>query len=328
MPPGAATHAEAVILARNLANTPANSLTPEDMAEEARKLARRHDMNCEVLEREDIVSLGMGAFAAVAAGSANDPRLIILEHAPAGHADEAPLIVVGKGITFDSGGISIKPAAGMWEMKGDMGGAAAVMGLFEALGQLETPRRVIGLMACAENMPDARATRPGDVVKTLSGKTVEIVNTDAEGRLVLCDALTYAQRRWNPSMIVDVATLTGACVVALGDDVAGLFCQDATLAQRIKDFGDIVGEPYWPLPLWDRYFELLKSETADFANAGARAGGASSAAVFLKQFITFDGSWAHLDIAGPGFVTRKIPNCPAGGTGFAVRTLIELAENK
>ena len=164
------THAEAVILARNLANTPANSLTPEDMAEEARKLARRHDMNCEVLEREDIVSLGMGAFAAVAAGSANDPRLIILEHAPAGHADEAPLIVVGKGITFDSGGISIKPAAGMWEMKGDMGGAAAVMGLFEALGQLETPRRVIGLMACAENMPDARATRPGDVVKTLSGK--------------------------------------------------------------------------------------------------------------------------------------------------------------
>lgn len=322
------SHAQAVMLARNLANAPANRLTPEDMAEEARKLARRHDMNCEVLERDDIESLGMGALAAVGAGSVNDPRLIILEHAPAGHADEAPLVVVGKGITFDSGGISIKPAAGMWEMKGDMGGAAAVMGLFEALGQLETPRRVIGLMACAENMPDARATRPGDVVKTLSGKTVEIVNTDAEGRLVLCDALTYAQQRWNPSLIVDVATLTGACVVALGDDVAGLFCQDATLAQRIKDLGDLVGEPYWPLPLWDRYFELLKSETADFANAGSRAGGASSAAVFLKQFITFDGSWAHLDIAGPGFVTRKIPNCPAGGTGFAVRTLIELANTK
>lgn len=150
------------------------------------------------------------------------------------------------------------------------------MGLFEALGQLETPRRVIGLMACAENMPDARATRPGDVVKTLSGKTVEIVNTDAEGRLVLCDALTYAQQRWNPSMIVDVATLTGACVVALGDDVAGLFCQDATLAQRIKDFGDIVGEPYWPLPLWDRYFELLKSETATSPTPGrGRAGRAA-----------------------------------------------------
>ena len=319
------THAEAVILARNLANRPANILTPEGMAEEARKLARRHDMNCEVLDRADIERLGMGAFAAVAAGSVNDPRLVILEHAPAGHADEAPLVVVGKGITFDSGGISIKPAAGMWEMKGDMGGAAAVMGLFEALGQLETPRRVIGLLACAENMPDARATRPGDVVTTLSGKTVEIVNTDAEGRLVLCDALTYAQQRWNPSMIVDVATLTGACVVALGDDVAGLFCQDANLAQRIKDLGDVVGEPYWPLPLWDRYFEILKSETADFANAGSRSGGACSAAVFLKQFITFDGSWAHLDIAGPGFVTRKITNCPAGGTGFAVRTLIELA---
>ena len=232
------THAEAVILARNLANTPANSLTPEDMAEEARKLARRHDMNCEVLEREDIVSLGMGAFAAVAAGSANDPRLIILEHAPAGHADEAPLIVVGKGITFDSGGISIKPAAGMWEMKGDMGGAAAVMGLFEALGQLETPRRVIGLMACAENMPDARATRPGDVVKTLSGKTVEIVNTDAEGRLVLCDALTYAQRRWNPSMIVDVATLTGACVVAHTGEAGAVQTGDAA------DQGDTDGQDH------------------------------------------------------------------------------------
>ena len=320
--------AKAVALARDLANMPGNLLYPESLAQRAVELGRELGFTCTVLDETALAGEGMGALLAVGQGSARPPRLVVLEHAPEGHEKDKPLILVGKGITFDSGGISIKPAAGMWEMKGDMGGAAAVMGLFEALGQLETPRRVIGLMACAENMPDARATRPGDVVKTLSGKTVEIVNTDAEGRLVLCDALTYAQRHWNPSMIVDVATLTGACVVALGDDVAGLFCQDATLAQRIKDFGDIVGEPYWPLPLWDRYFELLKSETADFANAGARAGGASSAAVFLKQFITFDGSWAHLDIAGPGFVTRKIPNCPAGGTGFAVRTLIELAENK
>lgn len=317
--------AEAVILARNLANAPANFLTPEDFALEAGRLARKHDMSCEILGRDEIIGLGMGAFAAVAAGSANEPRLVILEHAPAGHEEEAPLVVVGKGITFDSGGICIKPAAGMWEMKGDMGGAAAVLGLFEALGQLDVPRRVIGLMACAENMPDARAVRPGDVVTTLAGKTVEIVNTDAEGRLVLCDALAYAQQRWTPSMLVDVATLTGACVVALGDDVAGLFCQDATLAQRIKDLGEVVGEPYWPLPLWDRYFENLKSETADFANAGARAGGACSAGVFLKQFIKPEIPWAHLDVAGPAFVTRKVVNCPAGATGFAVRTLIELA---
>ena len=317
--------AEAVILARNLANTPANCLTPEDLAAEAGKVARRHGMSCEVLGREEIVGLGMGAFAAVASGSVNDPRLVILEHAPKGHETEAPLVVVGKGITFDSGGICIKPSAGMWEMKGDMGGAAAVLGLFEALGQLEVPRRVIGLMACAENMPDAHAVRPGDVVTTLAGKTVEIVNTDAEGRLVLCDALAYAQQRWTPSMLVDVATLTGSCVVALGDDVAGLFCQDATLAQRIKDLGELVGEPYWPLPLWDRYFENLKSETADFANAGARAGGACSAGVFLKQFVKPEVAWAHLDVAGPAFVTRKIVNCPAGATGFAVRTLVELA---
>ena len=317
--------AEAVMLARNLANAPANALTPEDFADKAASIARRHGMTFEALDRNEIEEMGMGAFAAVAAGSIHDPRLVILEHAPAGHEQDAPLVVVGKGITFDSGGICIKPSAGMWEMKGDMGGAAAVLGLFEALGRLETPRRVIGLMACAENMPDARATRPGDVVTTLSGKTVEIVNTDAEGRLVLCDTLTYAQKRWEPALMVDIATLTGACVVALGDDVAGLFCADATLAEHIRSLGELAGEPFWPLPLWDRYFENLKSETADFANSGTRSGGASSAAAFLKQFVRPELSWAHLDIAGPAFITKAGPNCPAGATGFAVRTLIELA---
>lgn len=319
------SHAEGVLLARRLSNAPANHLTPEDLATEAGKLARRHTMKCEVLDRAAIQREGLSAFAAVAAGSVNEPCLVILEHAPAEHAEDNPLIVVGKGITFDSGGISLKPSAGMWEMKSDMSGAAAVLGFFEALGQLEIPRRVIGLLACAENMPDARATRPGDVVTTLSGKTVEIVNTDAEGRLVLCDALTYAQKRWKPDTLLDVATLTGACVVALGNDVAGLFCADATLAQRIKDCGEIVGEPFWPLPVWDRYFDNLKSETADFSNAGPREGGACSAAVFLKQFIEPDTRWAHLDIAGPAFITRKGTNCPAGATGFAVRTLLELA---
>lgn len=332
-------HAQAVMLARNLANAPANRLAPADLAEEAGRLAARHGLRHETLGMDDLQELGMGAFVAVGAGAAGDPRrarhapcLSILEYAPAGHEAEAPLVVVGKGITFDSGGISLKPAAGMWEMKGDMGGAAAVLGLFEALPRLGVQRRVVGLLACAENMPGACASRPGDVVKTLSGKTVEIVNTDAEGRLVLCDALTYAQKRWSPDMLVDVATLTGACVVALGDDVAGLFCEEPELAARIKSLGEAVGEPFWPLPLHERYFEKLKSETADFANAGSREGGACSAAIFLKQFInpedTAKARWAHLDIAGPAFLTRKVPNCPAGASGFAVRTLIDLASDR
>lgn len=326
-------HAQAVTLARNLANAPANRLAPADMTEEAARLAARHGLRHETLGMDDLQELGMGAFVAVGAGAAGNPRhapcLSILEYAPAGHENEAPLVVVGKGITFDSGGISLKPSAGMWEMKGDMGGAAAVLGLFEALPRLGVQRRVVGLLACAENMPGAFASRPGDVVKTLSGKTVEIVNTDAEGRLVLCDALTYAQKRWSPDVLVDVATLTGACVVALGDDVAGLFCEEPELAARIKSLGEAVGEPFWPLPLHERYFEKLKSETADFANAGSREGGACSAAIFLKQFVNPEGAakarWAHLDIAGPAFLTRKAPNCPAGASGFAVRTLIDLA---
>lgn len=331
------THAEAVIAARNLANAPANRLTPADMAEAAQQLAEKNGLSCEVLELEELERLGMGAFVAVGAGSAGNPdcpnsrhapRLIVLEYAPAGQESEAPVLVVGKGITFDSGGISLKPSAGMWEMKGDMGGAAAVLGLFEALGRLRPERRVVGLLACAENMPGAYATRPGDIVTTLSGKTVEIVNTDAEGRLVLCDALTYAQQRWSPRLLVDVATLTGACVVALGDDVAGLFCEEPELAARIRYLGGQVGEPFWPLPLHERYFENLRSETADFTNAGKREGGACSAAAFLQQFVNPDDMpptrWAHLDIAGPGFYTAKRPNCPAGASGFATRTLIEL----
>ena len=319
------THAEAVILARNLANTPANSLTPEDMAEEARKLARRHDMNCEVLEREDIVSLGMGAFAAVAAGSVNDPRLIILEHAPAGHADEAPLIVVGKGITFDTGGICLKPAANMHAMKGDMSGAAAVLATLVACAGDELPRRVVGIMACAENMPGGNAMRPGDVVRAASGDTVEIQNTDAEGRLALCDALDYAQKQWTPAAVVDIATLTGACAVALGTQVAGLFCDDDALAEHIRAAGAVGGENYWPLPLWKGYEDNLKSEVADICHMGPREGGAIHAALFLKHFVREGVRWAHLDIAGVDWATKKTALCPVGSTGFGARTLLELA---
>lgn len=315
--------AEAVILARNLINGPANQVTPAYMAAEARRVARRRHQRCEVLEPDQLE--GMGAFRAVAAGSAAEAQLIVLEHAPEGHEEENPLVVVGKGLTFDSGGISLKPAAGMEAMKGDMSGAAAVLGLFDALGALGVPRRVVGILPCTENMPGGRACRPGDVVTTLSGRTVEIVNTDAEGRLVLCDALTYAQQRWTPSLLLDAATLTGACVVALGGEVAGLFASSPELAERIQKAGRAVGEAYWPLPLEQRYFEALKSETADFANAGSREGGACSAAIFLKQFIREGVPWAHLDIAGPAFAKQKSARRPAGASGFAVRTFLELA---
>ena len=209
------------------------------------------------------------------------------------------------GITFDTGGISLKPPAKMHEMKGDMAGAAAVLGLFEALGRSDVPRRVVGIMPCAENMPDGRATRPGDIVTTLSGKTVEILNTDAEGRLVLCDALTWAQREYAPEVLVDLATLTGACVVALGTDVAAVFASDDGLSGRIRAAGDVVGDRFWPLPLWDMYFENLKSDVADIANVGPREGGAVNAALFLKQFVDKGVRWAHLDIAGPAYTAKK-----------------------
>ena len=310
-------------LARNLVNAPGNAVTPVFMADEARKVALRHDMRFEIFDRDGIESLGMGALLAVGAGSENEPRFIVMEHAPKGHEHDKPLVVVGKGITFDSGGISLKPAANMHEMKGDMSGAAAVLGLFEVLGLLDVPRRVVGLLACAENMPDGRATRPGDVVLTLAGKTVEITNTDAEGRLVLCDALTYAQRHWQPEALIDIATLTGACLVALGPTVAGLFSPDPVLTERVRGVGQTVGELYWPMPVWDRYFENLKSDVADFVNSGPREGGACTAAVFLKQFIEPGTRWAHLDIAGKPFGNKK--ELPAGATGFGVRTLVELA---
>ncbi len=318
--------AKAVSLARNLVNGPGNAITPEFLADQARKLSGRYNMSLEVFDRKAIEGMGMEAFASVAAGSVNEPRLIVLEHAPKGHEESPPLVLVGKGLTFDSGGISLKPSAGMQAMKGDMAGAAAVLGVFEALGLLDVPRRVIGLLACAENMPDARATRPGDVVKTLAGKTVEINNTDAEGRLVLCDTLSYAQNRWQPYALIDIATLTGACSVTLGNTVAGLFSPDTVLTEAIRGLGETVGEMFWPLPTWDRYFESLKSDTADFLNAGPREGGACTAAVFLKQFIQPNVRWAHLDIAGTASTKKAGPLCPEGGTGFGVRTLLELAQ--
>lgn len=317
-----------ISLARDLVNGPANVITPARMAEEAQALAKRHGFACTVLRRADMDRLGMGALTAVADGSHREPRFIVLEHAPkAAKKDSRPLVLIGKGITFDTGGISLKPAAGMENMKGDMAGAAAVLGAFEALGRMSAPlsRHVVGLMPCVENMPGGGATRPGDIVTTLSGRTVEIINTDAEGRLILCDALTYAQKNWNPSAMVDLATLTGACVVALGPQGGGLFCDDAALREQLLGLGAEAGDLFWPMPLWENLRDNLKSSVADMTNVGSREGGAIIAALFLKSFVSGGIPWAHLDIAGPGHSGKETPLCTKGGTGFGVRTLYALA---
>jgi leucyl aminopeptidase len=314
-----------VILARHLSNGPGNHITPAVLAEEACKLAKAHGFACTVFDQEQIEARGMGALFAVGRGSVQGPRFIVLEHCPKGKEQDKPLVVVGKGITFDTGGISLKPAAKMHEMKGDMGGAAAVLGFFHALGSFadadELPR-VVGLVPAAENMPGGNATRPGDVITTLSGKTVEILNTDAEGRLILCDALTYAQQEYTPAAVIDLATLTGASVIALGDYGSGLFTEDCSLRKAIMDGAEDTGDLVWPMPLWDEYDANLKSDVADFSNMGSREGAAIVAALFLRRFIEKGTRWAHLDIAGPGYVVKSAPLLPvAGGTGMGVRLL-------
>lgn len=323
----AEAEAAGVLFARDLVNAPANIMTPARMADEAVALAKRHGFGCRVLHKAEIAKLGMGAFLAVNEGAHKDPRFIILEHNPGGAKKRAPLVLVGKGITFDTGGISLKPAGDMHHMKGDMAGAAAVLGAFEAIGRFSegVTHPVVGLIPCTENMPGGRASRPGDVVTTLAGKTVEILNTDAEGRLILCDALAYAQKNWTPLAIVDIATLTGACMVALGRGAAGLFTENAALCDAIASAGDDLGDVFWPMPLWERMREGLKSDVADLANIGPRDGGAISAAVFLQAFVEKGVPWAHLDMAGAGLSLKDDPVCPKGGTGFGVRTLFALA---
>jgi len=312
-------------LARDLANMPPNLLSPAALADQAEALAARHKMRCEILDKAQIAAQGMGALLAVGAGSANEPRLVVLEYCPQGCEGQKPLTLVGKGLCFDSGGISLKPSVNMHHMKGDMGGAAAILGALEAVALDAVPRRIAAVLACAENMPGGNAMRPGDVVTTLAGLNVEILNTDAEGRLALCDALCYAQRRFAPEVLVDVATLTGACAVALGNQIAGLFCTDAALTEHLRVLGEAVGEYVWPMPLWDPYKELLKSEVADLANIGPREGGAVNAAVFLKQFVEKEVRWAHIDMAGTDRIEKATALAPAGGSGFGARLLTELA---
>ena len=287
--------AAGVTFARNLGNRPANHCTPSYLADQAKKLGRAHELKVEVLDRKDVEKLGMGSFLAVAQGSHEPLKFIVARYHGAAKT-EAPIVLVGKGITFDTGGISIKPAAGMDEMKFDMGGAASVLGTLCAVAELKPKLNLVVIVPTCENMPDGRAIKPGDVVTSMSGQTIEILNTDAEGRLILCDALTYAER-FKPAAVVDVATLTGACVVALGNLNTGLFSPDDALADDLLAASRAALDPAWRMPLDEEYAEGLKSNFADIGNVGPREGGAITAAMFLKKF-TGKYRWAHLDIAG------------------------------
>jgi leucyl aminopeptidase len=302
-------------LAREVGNRPGNHCTPSMLADHARALAKEQPgLKVEVLDRKDIEKLGMGAFLAVAQGSEEPPRFIVLRYQGAGKKD-APTVLVGKGITFDTGGISIKPSAEMDEMKFDMGGAASVLGTFRAIAELKPKINVVGLVPTCENMPDGRAIKPGDVVTSMSGKTIEILNTDAEGRLILCDALTYAER-FKPAAVIDIATLTGAIIIGLGFQHAGLFSPDDTLADALLLAGRTSHDTAWRMPLDEEYDEGLKSHFADIPNIGARAGGAITAAKFLQRF-TGKYRWAHLDVAGVAFRS----GAAKGGTGRPVPLL-------
>jgi len=314
--------ARGVMLARDLANGPGNDITPAKLGEAALAIGERTGIRVTVLGLDELKAQGFGGIVGVGQGSAQPPRFIIMEYG-AKQAGIPTICLVGKGITFDTGGISIKPADKMDEMKMDMGGAAAVLGAMQAIGELKLPLHAVGLVASAENMPSGTAYRPGDILKTLSGKTIEVLNTDAEGRIVLADALYYAQR-YQPDGIIDLATLTGAIVVALGTHVTGIMSNNDALAGRILRAGEATGERAWRLPLWESYSEIIKSDIADIKNTGGRYGGAINAAAFLEHFVG-DYPWVHMDIAGTAWTDQK-PKAytPKGATGVGVRLLIQM----
>ena len=311
--------AEAVNATRNLCNHPANVITPSRLAEEAMQLKKEFPLfSVQVLERADAQKLGMGAYTAVAQGTAEPPKFIVLEYRG---SRKRPIALVGKSVTFDSGGISLKSSDGMEHMKYDMSGGAAVLGALKVAAQMQLPLHIVGILPATDNMPSGQAIHPGDVVRTLSGKTVEIANTDAEGRLCLADAITYALR-YKPHTIIDLATLTGACVVALGHHAAALFSNDLKLRARIEKAAEKSGEKVWSLPLWEEYRDQIKSDVADLKNTGGRPAGSITAALFLKEFAK-DVSWAHLDIAGVAWNDGKPRvDAPKGATGAGVRLLV------
>jgi leucyl aminopeptidase len=315
--------AEAQNAARALGNEPANLMTPLKLAEAAKKMAAEFGLEYEALDREAMAKLGMGSLLGVAQGSAEPPVLIVIRYKPANAAGGDHLALVGKGVTFDTGGISIKPADGMEKMKYDMCGGAAMIGAMQALAQLKPKIPVTAFIPCVENMPGSKAQRPGDIVTAMNGKTIEVLNTDAEGRLILADAMSYARKQGCTHM-VDAATLTGAIVVALGHMHVGLFSNDDGLRDRVLEASKAEGERMWPMPLDEDYKDYMKSPFADIGNIGGRWGGAVTAAIFLKEFAE-ETPWVHLDIAGTAWLDDNKPHMPKGPTGVAVRTMARLA---
>jgi len=317
--------ADAVCFARDLVSAPANEMTPTMMAQKARELANRKNVTSTILDKKKMKELGMNALLGVASGSCEEPKFIILEYA-GGPKNAAPIVLVGKGLTFDSGGISIKPADKMDEMKTDMSGGAAVMGAIMAAADLKLPLNITGLIPATENLPGGSALKPGDILKSYSGKTIEVINTDAEGRLILADALAYASR-YKPEAVIDLATLTGACIIALGDDVIGMLGTDDKLKKEIDRAAQNTGERVWELPLWESYHELIKSDIADYKNSGGRAAGTITAAAFLSKFVG-DYPWVHLDIAGPAWINKDKAYIPKGASGVGVRLLVDFLRNR
>jgi len=315
--------ADAIRTVRDIGNGPGNLVTPTKLAQRAEEVAKDVGVKCTVYDKKAIEKMKMGGLLAVNRGSHEEPRFVVLEYSP--RRAKQHVALVGKGITYDSGGISIKPADRMEEMKFDMCGAAAVIGTIEAAAKLALPVKVTGIFASTENLPGGGAYKPGDIITMMSGKTVEIVNTDAEGRMILGDALHYASNL-QPDHLIDYATLTGACVVALGSEASGLFSNNDELARKLIECGERVGDRVWRLPEWDDYKDLIRSEWADMKNSGGRWGGAITAALFLKEFVDCP-SWAHLDIAGTAYAEHETPREARGATGAGVRVTIEFLES-
>jgi len=312
--------ADGVCFARDLVSEPANVLTPREFAGRCAKLASL-GLSVEVLGPREMRRAGFGALLGVAQGSVNEPRLVVMQWRGGGRKATPPVLLVGKGVTFDSGGISIKPAAGMEQMKWDMGGAAAVAGTMRALALRKARAHVVGILGLVENMPSGTAQRPGDVVTSLSGQTIEVINTDAEGRLVLCDAMHYGQQRFKPKVMVDLATLTGAMIISLGHEYAGLFSNSDDLAKQLVSAGFATGDKLWRFPMGDAYDRLIASPIADMKNVGPRDGGSITAAQFLKRFVKDGVNWAHLDIAGMVWADKDGAMWEKGATGYGVRLL-------
>ena len=313
--------ADSVGFVRDLCTLPSNFKTPTQVAETARKMARKQGLSCSILGQAEMEKLGMGAILGVARGSAEPPAFVILEHKPAKSRSKRPVVLVGKGITFDTGGISLKPADNMHHMKDDMTGGAIVLAALKTCAELDLPQHVVGLAPFTENMPGGRAQKPGDIVRAMNGKTIEVLNTDAEGRLILSDALAYAER-YKPAALVDLATLTGAVSVALGRFAIGAMGTDQRLIERLRQAGEETGERLWQLPLWDDYLELMRGEAADLKNTGGREAGTITAAAFLREFARHS-PWCHLDIAASAWGQEEKAWQPKGPTGHGLRMLVQ-----